>query len=183
MKKAFLITLALIMNTPTMYAVDAKKIAYSLLKCSWHLTKIGAGVLCLGTSTIPFGTSLIAYSIPQIPELTNSPDDNKIVHDYLVGLAEEIKQTSRIVITPEHIEQAEQWYANNQPTVHEWSKHLNGLKSWVRNRAAVIFIGYCAASGTCIWSGAKGLYDEVTSFGSTDDTESDDTSDNATQPI
>lgn len=164
MKKAVVFALSIILATPHAQAVSIKKITFSLLKCSWHLTKIGGGALCLLTSTLPLGTSVIAYKLPPVPKFDNSPQDNQIVHDYLAKVAAEINaMNQKEVVTDQHIEQADAWYQNNKATIQDWGKSANELKSYVRNRSAIICIGYWAAGSSCIWSGLKGLYQELVS--------------------
>lgn len=164
MKKAFVFALSIILATPHAQAVDIKKVTFSLLKCSWHITKIGGGALCLITSTIPLGTSVIAHALPPIPKFDNSPQDDQIVHDYLAKVADEINEMNqKKVVTDQHIAQADAWYQNNKATLQDWGKSANELKAYIRNRSVIICIGYWAAGSSCIWSGLKGLYHEATS--------------------
>lgn len=164
MKKAFVFALSITLATPHAQAVSIKKVTLSLLKCSWHITKIGGGVLCLATSIIPLGTSAIAHKLPPMPEFNNSPQDNQIMHDYFAKVADEINSMNqKRVVTDQHIEQADTWYQNNKATIQDWGKSANGLKAYIRSRSAIICIGYWAAGSSCIWSGLKGLYQELTS--------------------
>lgn len=169
MKKTFLLAIALLVPSYSLQA-DLKTATAKLFKCAWHVAQIGGGIAC-GASIFAFAKiASIGYKIPYIPELTGTPQDQRMLEEHGDKLVEQMRQLNPMftkdVLLQFVIEQVRKDKGNNNIqliniTPDDMRTAYNNLRSKDTHRLLLPALACFAASSTSIWCGVKGLYDEV----------------------
>lgn len=187
MKKAFILALILLLPSYPVHAVDIKKAASTLLKCSWHLTKIGGGLFCISNSYTWLGIGAIMQGMPYVTKREIPYEDGVLLTVCLKKATEQIKllnpQFTQDFVIEQILHQARTNKGDNTITFDKLTNDeirtaANELRSSSRNKALLASLGLFAAGSSSLWSGAKGLYDEIKSLRATEsDTIECDTAD------
>ena len=188
MKKQIALAMCILIAMPVQ-AVDVGKVLKKIVKCSWHVAKIGGGLGCWSVSPLAFGSTMLFHKIPNMPEVGNVSQAqvrdilnalgdgvNGIVGQYgpaidniigQVGDAQVQQQLrdmrGRARATPARIAQAEQWFAANQQAMQSSAALFNTARRTGRNFSLLYLIGFVSAGGASIWSGITGLGEELSS--------------------
>lgn len=170
MKKIFLLTIALLVPSYPLQA-DTQTVAAKIIKCSWHATKIGGGILSAAVSFTPLHVALIAQGISPLSKPTgNAAADNQAENTYLANLEDTLNKHN---ITQERLEEILVWYANRfrdhnhkvtdfkALTGEQVCLTIDSLRSFARNRGLALFLGLFVSGSASIASGLHGLYEEL----------------------
>lgn len=186
MKKHLALTMCILMAMPAQ-AVDVKKVLGKIVKCTWHVAKIGGGIGCWSVSPLAFGSSMLFHKIPDVPEVGNvsRAQAHGILQALGNGLNALVAQNAGIIdaaigqipdpaaqqqardlrgmaqVSPAQIAQGEQWFLANQQAMQNSASAFNSTRRTLRNVSLLYFLGFVSAGGASIWSGVTGLSEEL----------------------
>lgn len=188
MKNKNALILLLLLPIQSMQALSLSKALGKFLKCSWHITKIGGGLGCWSASPLAFGSMILFNKLPDAPPLGNmNTNDLRIMgYDAIPTLnqigaqlvptidnsiannpnitpeqRQQWQEFKRTGITSEHIDSAAEWYNNNRESIQDGVIATNRARTRMCTMSFLYFVGFLSAGSASIWSGIKGLCEEL----------------------